>query len=95
MIRNKDMIIEIDYKFKYVGPKGKIETIRDADDYDNLREVEFIFNKLTDINNADFAVLPKEVKQDYINKLVEFHNRINLLAANKINNFNDILVSMA
>ena len=95
MIRNKDIIIEIDYKFKYIGPKGNIETIKDADNYDNIREVEFIFNKLTDISNADFAVLPKAVKQDYVNKLVEFHNRINLLGANKINNFNDILVNMA
>ena len=30
MIRNKDMIIEIDYKFSYVGARGNIETIKDA-----------------------------------------------------------------
>lgn len=95
MIRNKDIIIEIDYKFKYVGPKGKIETIKDAAEYDNIREVEFIFNRLTDISLADFAMLPKEIRQAHINKLITFRDRINMLASDKVKAFNNVHVNMA
>ena len=95
MIRNKDLIIEIDYKFYYVNAKGKREVIKDAAEYDNIREVEFIFGQLTSISTADFAIMPKEIRQAYIDKLVAFHNRINLLAANKIHIFNGIHANIA
>lgn len=90
MIRNKDMIIKIDYKFSYVGARGNIETIKDATEYDNIREVEFIFNKLTSISMVDFAALPVETRQAYINKLIAFRDRINTLASDKVKEFNNI-----
>lgn len=94
MILNKDMIIEIDYKFKYVGPKGKIETIKDATEYDNIKEVEFIFNRLTSISMVDFAALPVEIRQVHINKLIAFRDRINALASDKVKEFNNIHTNM-
>ena len=94
MIRNKDMIIEIEYKFSYVGARGNIETVKDATEYDNLREVEFIFNKLTAVSLADFAALPAEIRQAHINKLVAFRDRINALTSDKVKEFNNIHTNM-
>lgn len=88
------MIIEIEYKFSYVGARGNIETIKDATEYDNIKEVEFIFNRLTSISTADFAIMPKEIRQAYINKLVAFRDRINALASNKVKEFNNIHTDM-
>ena len=90
MIRNKDIIIEIEYKFSYVGARGNIETIKDVTEYNNLREVEFIFNKLAAVSLADFAELPVEIRQANINKLVAFRDRINALASDKVKEFNNI-----
>lgn len=95
MIRNKDLIIEIDYKFYYVNAKGNREIIKDAAEYNNIREVEFIFNQLTSISTAEFVIMPKDIRQAYINKLVEFRNRINALASDKIHTFNGIHADMA
>lgn len=94
MIRNKDMIIEIEYKFSYVGAKGNIETIKDATEYDNIKEVEFIFNRLTSISMVDFAALPVEIRQTHINKLVAFRDRINALTSDKVKEFNNIHANM-
>lgn len=94
MIRNNGMIIEIEYKFSYVGARGNIETVKDATEYDNIKEVEFIFNRLTSISMADFAALPIEIKQAHINKLVAFRDRINALASDKIKEFNNIYANM-
>lgn len=90
MIRNKDVIIDIEYKFSYVGARGNIETIKDATEYDNIKEVEFIFNQLASISMIDFTAFPVEIRQAYINKLVAFRDRINALASNKIKEFNNI-----
>ena len=87
MIRNKDLIIEIDYKFYYVNAKGNREIIKDVAEYNNIREVEFIFNQLTSISTAEFVIMPKEIRQAYINKLVAFSDRINALASDKIHTF--------
>ena len=95
MIRNKDMIIEIEYKFSYVGARGNIETIKDATEYDNIKEVEFIFNRLTSISMVDFAAFPVDIRQAYINKLVAFRDRINALASDKIHTFIRIHADMA
>ena len=95
MIRNKDLIIEIDYKFYYVNAKGNREIIKDVAEYNNIREVEFIFNQLTSISTAEFVIMPKEIRQAYINKLVAFRDRINALASDKIHTFNSIHADMA
>lgn len=87
MIRNKDLIIEIDYKFYYVNAKGNRDIIKDVAEYNNIREVEFIFNQLTSISTAEFVIMPKEIRQAYINKLVAFRDRINTLASDKIHTF--------
>ena len=89
------MIIEIDYKCYYVNAKGNREIIKDAAEYNNIREVEFIFNQLTSISMAEFGIMPKEIRQAYINKLVAFRDRINALASDKIHTFNSINVYMA
>lgn len=94
MIRNKDMIIEIEYKFSYVGARGNIETIKDATEYDNIKEVEFIFNRLTSIGMVDFAALPVEIREAHIKKLVAFRDRINALASDKVKEFNNIHTNM-
>lgn len=93
-MRRNGIIIEINYNFKYIDPKGNIETIKEATDYDNIKEVEFIFNKLTDINSADFAMLPKEMRQAHMNKLITFRDRINKLISDKVTAFNDIHINM-
>lgn len=95
MIRNKDLIIEIDYKFYYVNAKGNREIIKDVAEYNNIREVEFIFNQLTSISTAEFVIMPKEIRQAYINKLVAFRDRINALASDKIHTFIRIHADMA
>ena len=95
MIRNKHLIIEIDYKFYYVNAKGNREIIKDAAEYNNIREVEFIFNQLTSISTAKFVIMPIEIRQAYINKLVAFRDRINALASDKIHTFNSIHADMA
>ena len=51
-------------------------------------EVEFIFNRLTSISMVDFAALPVDIRQAYINKLVAFRDRINALASDKVKEFN-------
>lgn len=94
MIRNNGIIIEINYNFKYVGPRGNIETIKDATEYDNIKEVEFIFNRLTSISMVDFAALPVEIRQAHINKLIAFRDRINALASDKVKEFNNIHTNM-
>ena len=80
----------MNYNFKYVGPKGEIETIKDATDYNNIKEVEFIFNRLTEIDKAAFSMLPKEMRQAHINKLAAFRDRINALVSDKVKEFNNI-----
>lgn len=95
MIRNKDLIIEIDYKFYYVNAKGNREIIKDVAEYNNIREVEFIFNQLTSINTAEFVIMPKEIRQAYIDNLVAFRDRINALASDKIHTFIRIHADMA
>ena len=95
MIRNKDLIIEIDYKFYYVNAKGNREVIKDVAEYNNIREVEFIFNQLTSISTAEFVIMPKEIRQAYINNLAAFRNRINTLASDKIHTFINIHADMA
>lgn len=95
MIRNKDLIIEIDYKFYYVNAKGNREIIKDVAEYNNIREVEFIFNQLTSISTAEFVIMPVEIRQAYINKLVAFRDRINALASDKIHTFIRIHADMA
>lgn len=90
MIRNKDLIIEIDYKFYYVNAKGNREIIKDVAEYNNIREVEFIFNQLTSISMIDFAALPVEIREAHIKKLVAFRDRINALASDKVKEFNNI-----
>lgn len=95
MIRNKDIIIEIEYKFSYVSAtRGNIETIKDATEYNNIKEVEFIFNRLNSISMADFAALPVEIREAYINKLAAFRDRINVLASDKVKEFNNIHTNM-
>lgn len=94
MIRNKDLIIEIDYKFYYVNAKGNREIIKDAAEYNNIREVEFIFNQLTSISIVDFAALPVEIREAHIKKLVAFRDRINALASDKVKEFNNIHTNM-
>lgn len=94
MIRNKDLIIEIDYKFYYVNAKGNREIIKDAAEYNNIREVEFIFNRLTSISMVDFAALPVEIREAHIKKLVAFRDRINALASDKVKEFNNIHTNM-
>lgn len=84
------MIIEIEYKFSYVGARGNIETIKDATEYDNIKEVEFIFNRLTSISMIDFAALPVEIREAHIKKLVAFRDRINALVSDKVKEFNSI-----
>lgn len=95
MIRNKNLIIEIDYKFYYVNAKGNREIIKDAAEYNNIREVEFIFNQLISISTAEFVIMPIEIRQTYINKLVAFRDRINALASDKIHTFINIHADMA
>lgn len=94
MIQNKNITIEIDYKFSYVDAKGNMKIIKDVTEYDNIKEVEFIFNQLTSISIVDFAALPVEIRQAYINNLIAFRNRINVLASDKIKEFNNIYANM-